>query len=107
MALIDCPACKKKISSKAKQCNHCNLDMVNLDVDKVKQLNTVSNIQKQQQITTQSFVAMLLFCGGFLFSFWQNPPAGSTQQIIAITAACIGFVWYIINRVRLLVLKRK
>lgn len=107
MALVDCPKCRKKISNKAKQCSHCGIDLGNFDAEQSQQLAQVSNIEKHQKIMNQSFVAMLLFCGGFLFTFWQNPEVGSTQQIIAISSTVVGFSWYIINRMRLIVLKRK
>ena len=107
MALIDCPKCKKKISSKVKECQHCGVNLANLDAEGITKLGKVSLIEKQQKIMTQSFIAMLLFCGGFLFTFWQNPETGSIQQITAITSTVVGFVWYIINRLRLIVLKRK
>ena len=31
MAVINCPSCKKKISDKAKNCSHCQLDLTELD----------------------------------------------------------------------------
>ena len=39
MAVINCPGCKKKISDKAKICQHCQLDLTELDADKIASLN--------------------------------------------------------------------
>jgi len=69
MAVTNCPGCQKKISDKAKICNHCNLDLSELDADKLASLNRVNLINKTQRINELLFIAMLLFCGGFLFMF--------------------------------------
>lgn len=107
MAVINCPGCKKKISDKAKSCNHCDLDLSALDSDKLAGLNRVNLINKTQRLMNYSFIAMLLFCGGFLFMFWDNVQPGSWQHNLAMVSAIIGFVMYIIIRAMLLFTKRK
>lgn len=105
MALINCPNCKKKISDKAKSCSHCQLDLTNLDEEKMHSLKQVSLIKSSQQLMTHSFIAMLLFCGG-IFWLWQDNPVDSWQYVAAITTTVVGFLFYIITRVRLILLKR-
>jgi len=107
MAVINCPGCKKKISDKAKTCNHCNLDLSDIDADKLASLNRVHLINKTQRLMNYSFIAMLLFCGGFLFMFWDGVEPGSWQHNLAMVSAIIGFVMYIIIRAMLLFTKRK
>jgi len=107
MAVINCPGCSKKISDKAQTCNHCNLDLSELDSDKLASLNRVSLINKTQRLMNYSFIAMLFFCGGFLFMFWDNVLPGSWQHSVAMVSAIIGFVMYIIIRAMLLLTKRK
>lgn len=106
MAVINCPKCKKKISDKAKECNHCQLDLVNLDSEKMQSLSTITLIEKQQKLMTLSFVAMLLFCGGFLFLYWQDAQPGTWQYVTSITSTVIGFFLYLIIRIQLIFLKR-
>ena len=72
MAVINCPSCKKKISDKVKSCHYCQLDLTVLDADKIANLKRVSAVKKSQQLMNHSFIAMLLFCGGFLFLYWQT-----------------------------------
>jgi len=50
---------------------------------------------------------MLLFCGGFLFMFWDSVEQGTWQYIAAMTSAAIGFILYIVIRIRLLFFKRQ
>jgi hypothetical protein len=54
----------------------------------------------------QSMLAMLLFVAGFGFMYWGGAVTGGLQYNIAIGLTVVGFVWYIINRVRLVFLKR-
>jgi len=107
MAVIKCPGCSKKISDKAKTCNHCNLNLTELDADKLANLNRVNLINKTQRLMNYSFIAMLLFCGGFLFMFWENVEQGSWQHNLAMLSAITGFVMYIVIRAMLLLTKRK
>ena len=39
-----------------------------------------------------SFIAMLLFCGGFLFLYWQDAQPGTWQYVVAITSTILGFI---------------
>ena len=106
MAVINCPSCKKKISDKAKSCQHCQLDLTVLDVDKIANLKRVSAVEKSQQLMNHSFIAMLLFCGGFLFLYSQDAQPGTWQYIVSIASAIIGFILYIVTRARLILAKR-
>ena len=106
MAVINCPGCKKKISDKAKICQHCQLDLTVLDADKIASLKRVNAVKKSQQLMNHSFIAMLLFCGGFLFLYWQDAQPGTWQYVSAITSTILGFILYIVTRVRLILTKR-
>jgi hypothetical protein len=106
MAVINCPSCKKKISGKAKSCQHCQLDLTALDADKIDSIKRVSAVAKSQQLMNHSFIAMLLFCGGFLFLYSQNAQPGTWQYVTAITSTILGFILYLVTRVRLLLTKR-
>ena len=107
MAVINCPSCKKKISDKAKECNHCGLSLAALDSDKIANLNQVNRINQAQRLMNYSFIAMLLFCGGFLFMFWDDVEQGTWQHTIALASTVIGFIMYIIIRIKLLFFKRQ
>ncbi len=107
MAVIICPGCKNKISDKAKECSHCGLSLGALDSDKIASLNHVNRINQAQRLMNYSFVAMILFCGGFLFMFWDNVAQGTWQHTLALVSTAIGFIMYIVIRVKLLFFKRK
>jgi hypothetical protein len=107
MAVINCPGCKKKISDKAKSCSHCQLSLTELDSEKMISLQKINRINKTQRLMNFSFMAMLLFCGGFLFMYWDNVQPGSWQHTAAMVSAIIGFILYIIIRAMLLFTKQK
>ena len=106
MAIISCPNCRKKISDKAKTCTHCQIDLIELDQEKLANIKKVQKINKSQRIMTISFIAMLLFCGGFLFYYWQNVQPGTWQYYASVGSTLTGFVLYIVTRVQLILLKR-
>jgi hypothetical protein len=107
MDVKKCPGCSKKISDKAKSCSHCNINLSGTDSEKIATLHRVNLINKSQRLMNYSFIAMLLFCGGFLFMFWDNVEQGTWQHTMAMISAVIGFVIYIIIRAMLLLTKRK
>lgn len=105
MAVISCPQCGKKISDKVKQCPHCEIGM-DMDVEARQSMTRRHIIKKSQQLSNQSLVAMLFFLGGFWFMYFQTPAADSPQFMASQAAIALGFIWYIVNRIRLLLLKR-
>ena len=107
MAVINCASCGKKISDKAKTCGHCDFDLTGLDTNAQSALANANRIKKSQSLMNQSFVAMLLFCGGFLMVFMHSEEPDSWRYQVAIASTVLGFILYIVNRVRLVMLKYK
>ena len=106
MALVDCPACGKKISDKAAACQHCNFAIGQADAEDIARKNALQLYLKKQKIQNQSMLAMLLFVGGFGFMYWGGVTTEDVQFKLAFAVAALGFVWYIVNRVRLVFLKK-
>ncbi|MDO6428593.1 hypothetical protein Q4489_16390 [Thalassotalea sp. 1_MG-2023] len=107
MAVINCPQCNKKISDKAKVCPHCELTFEDFDQEKFSSMKKINFIKKSQRIMTYSFIAMLLFCGGFLYYYSQNVQLGTTEFYLSVGAVVIGFFMYIATRIQLILLKRR
>ncbi|GAA0857531.1 hypothetical protein [Aliiglaciecola litoralis] len=106
MALIDCPSCNKKISDKAKTCNHCDFAIGQASNEDLQRKKNLKRFQQQQSIQNQSMLAMLLFIGGFALMYWGTASTDSLQYTLSIGCSVVGFVWYIINRIRLIFVKR-
>ncbi|WP_158968219.1 hypothetical protein [Paraglaciecola sp. L3A3] len=106
MAVVDCPSCSKKISDKAKSCQHCDFNLGNASQEDIARKQNLNKYLKKQNVQTQSMVAMLLFVAGFGFMYWGGAAPDDLQYKLAVAVAILGFVWYIVNRVRLVFLKR-
>lgn len=106
MALTDCPSCGKTISDKAKSCSHCGFAIGTASTEDVLRKKNLSKFKKQHSIQNQSMIAMLMFVAGFGFMYWGGAKPGDLQHNLAIACSVLGFVWYLVNRVRMIFIKR-
>ena len=106
MAIIACPSCAKQISDKHQQCPHCEININNLDNEEKKRIASEVKLKKKQQIMNHSFIALIIFLSGFLVLYTRAPEQDSVELLISQSAIAIGFVWYLINRIRLLFVKK-
>lgn len=106
MALTDCPSCNKTISDKSKVCPHCDFAVGDASGEDLQRKKSLQRFKKQHSIQNQSMLAMLMFIAGFGFMYWGGTQPGEMQHSMAIASSVVGFVWYIVNRVRLIFIKR-
>ena len=98
MALVECPICSKRISSLAKQCQHCKADFAGLSDEQKQARRSIVAIKKQNNLLAQSFIAMLLFCGGVLGYFLGDHQAYPWLPLVSQIVGAIGFAWYVFLR---------
>lgn len=109
MAIIDCPACNKSISDKAKSCSHCHYEFGNVSAEDIQRKLSLQRYKKLQKIQNQSMLSILLFIVGCYFVFVGEFPAGEQGIMMynaSIAVTTIGFIWYGVNRVRIALVKR-
>lgn len=109
MAIIDCPACNKTISDKSKTCCHCKYEFGDSSPDDIRRKISLQRYQKLQKIQNQSMLAIILFIIGCYFVFLGDFPAGENGLLMynaSILLATVGFIWYAVNRVRIVLAKR-
>ena len=106
MALVDCPSCNKKTSDKAKTCPHCDFKIGDATSEDIERKKKLQRFTKLQSIQNQSLLAMLIFVAGFGFMYWGGTKPGDLQHNLAILCSVLGFVWYLVNRVRIVLIKR-
>jgi len=107
MALTSCPSCNKRVSSKAAQCPHCDYALngqssTDLDRERDRLLS-----YRKDKLTQQSMLALLIAIGAFAYFFLAQPAPDSTPYTVSLGLLIGGFIWYLINRVRMMLLKRK
>lgn len=107
MALIDCPACKKRMSSKAEACPHCDFKIVGLSTEQRDREWQLVVQRKRERLMSQSMLALLMAIAAFTFFFMQQPEPGSWQLHAANAGMLVGLVWFVINRIRMLLLKHR
>ena len=109
MAIISCPACQKSISDKAKSCSHCQYEFGDASVEDIERKLALQRYKKLQSIQNQSMLAILVFIVGCYFVFLGKFPDGDKGIMMfnaAIGVTTVGFIWYLVNRVRIALVKR-
>ena len=107
MALIECPACSKRMSSKADACPHCDFKLAGVSSEQREREWQQVIQRKRERLMSQSMLALLIAIAAFTYFFMQQPEPGSWQLHLANGGMLVGLVWFVINRVRMLLLKRK
>lgn len=106
MAIISCPSCNKQISDKVTECQHCHYDFSNITAEQREQQQRRNSYQRRQSLQTQTFFALILFVGGFALWYWNGEQAEGWRSYAGQAAIAVGFIWYLVNRARLLLHKR-
>lgn len=107
MAIIRCPKCAKSISDKYKQCPHCESNISELNDEQVQQLQREQQIKKKQMFINHSFLALIIFLGGFFCLYFLQPQKETLEWYAYTIAIGVGCIWYLINRIVLVTLKKK
>ena len=113
MAIINCPACNEKVSSKAKACLGCNFDLVNnktssgLTDEQIASQNKLARIKQKYSLQMQATGSLVLFLLGVLLWYIGGREVNNLFDSLKVAMIAIGAVWYLLTRIRLIVFKRK
>jgi hypothetical protein len=77
-----------------------------LDQHEMARLTYRRYVKRKQALLNQSFVALTIFLGGFFYLYSREPVAESNELMLTHGAIAVGFVWYIVNRIRIILLKK-
>lgn len=106
MAIISCPYCGHKISNKSTECNKCHKPLGQLTPEKLAALEHQNKLDKMQTLITHSTLSLVLCLAGFGIFYWWQPESGYNKYV-SVIAIVAGIFWYIVTRIRVLLLKRK
>ena len=108
MAIISCPACSKRISSAAKQCQFCKATFDDsIDDEKIAREYQNKRFAKKQSLQNYSFLTVLLFTAGVILMYVGSENGNEILNQAGTIALSIGFVGYIVTRFMLFIGKRK
>lgn len=103
MALIECPSCNKRISSKASVCQDCGSQLSG----DTQVLSTISHIKRSNQLVNQGLLSMTIFIAGVVVWFWGGETAEGIRAYIGMVCFVLGFVGYLVTRLQIVMHKRK
>ena len=108
MAIINCPICNKRISSVATTCEFCKTDFAD-GFDDEKLLRTAKNERfiQIQRLQNFSFLFVMLFAAGALVMYLGMTDQDETLNLSGRIMLAVGFIGYVIARVKLLLVKKK
>ncbi|MDV6315134.1 hypothetical protein [Idiomarina sp. HP20-50] len=107
MALTQCPSCNKRISSKVKECPHCQFVLAGQSKEDVEREWHRLRQEKSDKLLSRSMLALLIAIAAFTYLFLQQPMPGTWQYGVSVGAMIVGLIWFTINRVQLLFLRKK
>lgn len=107
LAIISCPYCGKRVSSKAEQCSHCGGGIAGQSEESRENQRAIVNINREKRLMTQSFLALLLFLGGVLAMYTVDMAQYPWARPVCTGAIALGFIWYIVVRIYKLWTKKK
>lgn len=98
MALIKCLECKGQVSDQAATCPHCGAPVTSAKETSAtgQPLTTIQQTSKKFKLQTVLSIGLALF--GLLF-LWAESSSGQDGKIGS-SLAVIGFLWYLITRIR-------
>lgn len=110
MAIIQCPDCGFKISDKAAVCKRCGFVIEGMAPEELERKRRNHKAEAINKLTSQTMLAMLLFIAGIggVFFFREETSADTVWQVqVSFVLMGVGFIWYIVNRIRLINVKRR
>ena len=106
MAIINCPACNKRISSVAKSCDYCSTTFnENNDEENYRKVKNL-RYRKLQNLQNLSFIFVLLFTIGATALYFGITNSDQLYNSIGRVTLSIGFVGYIATRAMLMYVRR-
>ena len=98
MALIACPGCNRKVSSRSEVCSHCQYPLVDESGDKQQSFLRYRAISRSQRTIAVQSLALIAFTGGAALTFWLGVTSPALV-LIGKALMALGMVTYIGVRV--------
>lgn len=94
------------MSSRADTCPHCGYSRSGMSAEDDERKIRFKHYLKVQSLNTQGALAVMLFVIGFAYMKWGGKDPSALEWYIAMTISGVGFCWYIVNRVRMVMARK-
>ncbi len=106
MAIINCPACKERISSAVETCPHCGTAINDVEsIEKAERDTRNQRFKKKARLQNMSFLCMLVFATGALLMYFGMTNSDNLYQEIGRLMIGLGFIGYIGFRAAIMYMK--
>lgn len=105
MALMNCPACNKRMSNQATECPHCQFALSGDDRSD-QELGRRKRERTRKQLQMHSLVSMVFFTLGAILFYHGTQVPDSWQGPWGKTILAVGIVLYLVTRIRILIFNR-
>lgn len=107
MAIVSCPFCGKKISSKSSSCQSCGNSIGEIDPVAKQRLSRDLRLKKSMQINNLAMASIVLFLGSFLVFYFRHPDEDTWQQTLMYVVMGVGGFGYVAAKVMMVWFKRQ
>lgn len=107
MALTNCPACNKRISTKAPHCQHCGYVPQGQSSEELDKEWARVRQHKRDKANQWAMLSLLVTIAAFAYYALQQPAPESLPFNLAVGFMIAGFITYIIARARIALLGKK
>ncbi|CAN5323071.1 zinc ribbon domain-containing protein [soil metagenome] len=106
MALVDCPDCNRRVSSRAEICAHCGAPIAGAGVDDFRATRHAGSSRSRARLKLQLLTALTLFVLGACWLIFENLDPGESNRLFPGLLTVGGLIWYAIVRLLLWVRSR-
>ncbi len=99
MALVNCPACSKRISNKSTVCPHCQSSINAVDDSAHEQAIYRVRWKKSQRRQYLSFFTLLMFLIGTVFYWMGMDDPDHWHAVVGKILLAAGFIGYAVLRI--------
>ena len=107
MAIIICPQCAKRISSKATKCTHCGFDLQSTDADEQQKVTRKRLRKVKTRLTAVAFLSILVFTIGILMTYYYLTETESVELLLGNGMMVAGFLAFGVVRIMLAINKKQ
>lgn len=98
MALINCPACNKRISDVIPLCPHCGFQRREVSEEQMQEFQRRRMRDRVYHLRMASYAVMTVFVAAFGWYWWESSGFLRQPSVGPVSLLAVGAVAYLVNR---------